>query len=383
MEDLDYEEFSEEEVDTGKQKVVLSQKDMEKHLEEYYETRKQAREEKQQKIRDAKQERKDRREQRFLTKEEKLKSRKLGVDEKLVKTQHMEEEEEEQPEELGEVHFKNPLAAMDDDELYISDNEEELAEGPIDPDEKMEGEISDDDAYVIPKAKTDMERRREQLKKNRERKDKKLKKDIEEGEDVGGRIEIVPQKTMDDYNIDELAETMVLAKKMLRNRSRDAIIDHSYGRFNFEDHEELPKWFAEDEKKHNFKMPPISKDEFNQEKERLMAINARVPKKILEARVRKKMRTQRKLKRTQKQAETVMSQEGLTEYNKLKQVSRLYDKSKRELKDSKKYVVSKKGRSGAGKDSRGVKHVDSRMKKDKRISKSRQVKRKHKRKGKF
>jgi hypothetical protein len=39
-----------------------------------------------------------------------------------------------------------------------------------------------------------------------------------------------------------------------------------------------------------------------------MAINARVPKKILEAKVRRKLRVQKKLKKTQKQAETVMSQ---------------------------------------------------------------------------
>jgi hypothetical protein len=39
-----------------------------------------------------------------------------------------------------------------------------------------------------------------------------------------------------------------------------------------------------------------------------MAINARVPKKILEAKVRRKLRIQKKLKKTQKLAEGVMSQ---------------------------------------------------------------------------
>jgi len=67
-------------------------------------------------------------------------------------------------------------------------------------------------------------------------------------------------------------------------------------------------------------------------------------------------------------------------------VSKLYDKSKSNLKDNKKYMVSKKGKTGAGKDSRNVKHVDSRMKKDKRsriVKKSRHVHRKQKKKGKF
>lgn len=83
-----------------------------------------------------------------------------------------------------------------------------------------------------------------------------------------------------------------------------------------------------------------------------------------------------------------MSQEGIDEVNKLRQVGKLYDKSKRELKDTKKYVVGKKGKAIGGKDSRKVKHVDKRMKKDKGnkskpIKKTRHVKRHHKRKGKF
>lgn len=42
----------------------------------------------------------------------------------------------------------------------------------------MEGQLSDDDAYVIPKALTDMEKRRKQIKKNEEKRKKKLHKDI-------------------------------------------------------------------------------------------------------------------------------------------------------------------------------------------------------------
>lgn len=118
-----------------------------------------------------------------------------------------------------------------------------------------------------------------------------------------------------------------------------------------------------------------------------MAINARVPKKILEAKVRRKIRIQKKLKHTQKKAEHVMSQDGITEISKLRQVSKLYDKSKRQLKDKKKYVIGKKNKAIGGKDSRKVAHVDSRLKKDKRaekrISKTRHVKRRHQKRGKF
>jgi AdoMet-dependent rRNA methyltransferase SPB1 len=42
-----------------------------------------------------------------------------------------------------------------------------------------------------------------------------------------------------------------------------------------------------------------------------MAINARIPKKIMEAKVRRKIRMQKKLKKVQKKADVVMSQEGI------------------------------------------------------------------------
>lgn len=84
-----------------------------------------------------------------------------------------------------------------------------------------------------------------------------------------------------------------------------------------------------------------------------------------------------------------MTQDGINEMSKLKQVTKLYDKSKEKLKEGKKYIVGKKGKASGRKDGRSVKHVDRRMKKDKlamknkKIKKTRQVKRTHKRRGKF
>lgn len=104
---------------------------------------------------------------------------------------------------------------------------------------------------------------------------------------------------MEDYNIDELAETLAIAKKMLRTKNRERIIDQSYSRHNAfgEDEENLPKWFVEDERAHRYKIDPISKAEFDQEKEKLKAINAKAPKKILEAKIRNYKRLQKKLQK--------------------------------------------------------------------------------------
>lgn len=67
---------------------------------------------------------------------------------------------------------------------------------------------------------------------------------------------------------------------MLRARNREEIIDSSYSRYAFENDENLPKWFLEDEKKHNYKIMPISKEEYETEMEKIKAINARAPKKV-------------------------------------------------------------------------------------------------------
>jgi flagellar biosynthesis/type III secretory pathway chaperone len=57
-----------------------------------------------------------------------------------------------------------------------------------------------------------------------------------------------------------------------------------------------------------------------------MAINARAPKKVLEAICRKKMKLMRKLRKTKQRAEKIMEQEGVAEYHKMKEVNKVYAK---------------------------------------------------------
>jgi len=46
-----------------------------------------------------------------------------------------------------------------------------------------------------------------------------------------------------------LAENLALAKKMIRKKHRDNIIDSTYNKFSYDDDEiDIPKWFIDDEK---------------------------------------------------------------------------------------------------------------------------------------
>lgn len=132
--------------------------------------------------------------------------------------------------------------------------------------------------YELNLPMSDMEKRRKKLKKLAQKEQKKLKSQQDEN---NAELEIVPQKRAEDYEIDELATNLALAKKMLRKKTREQIINDSFGRERYDDHDELPKWFVEDEQKHVYKIAPITKEEFEAEKQRLYEINSRVPKKVL------------------------------------------------------------------------------------------------------
>jgi AdoMet-dependent rRNA methyltransferase SPB1 len=117
----------------------------------------------------------------------------------------------------------------------------------------------------------------------------------------GDAIEVVPandpgamerQKTgYESMDSDDMAETRILAKKMLRKKQRTEILDATYNRYSFhEAPESLPSWFVEDEGKHYYRRYNATKDEIAAEKEEIKAYNTRPSKKVEEAKARKKKR---------------------------------------------------------------------------------------------
>lgn len=64
------------------------------------------------------------------------------------------------------------------------------------------------------------------MERSRNKKDKNKKDD---------KIEFVPEMDIEDFEPEELAENLVLAKKMLRKRNRDLIINASYNKYAFDE----------------------------------------------------------------------------------------------------------------------------------------------------
>ena len=79
---------------------------------------------------------------------------------------------------------------------------------------------------------------------------------------------------------------------MLKKKESLKILNSSYSRHSFEDHGKVPKWFLENEFKHNKPQKPKAKAEVlaEKEKEYLKKITVRMPKKVLESKERKRNR---------------------------------------------------------------------------------------------
>ena len=158
----------------------------------------------------------------------------------------------------------------------------------------------------------------------------------------------------------------------------DELIDISFNRYAFDDDKkELPTWFVEDEQQHNVPQEPITKEIADLMRENERVFKNRLPKKVLEAKNRQKMKALRKLQTLKKKASAIAENEDIGEGQKVAQIRKLLSKAKVE-RNRPKVVVAKgklKATNGRPKGVKGkYKMVDRRMLKDMRALKSKNSK---------
>ncbi|XP_065865859.1 adoMet-dependent rRNA methyltransferase spb1 [Euphorbia lathyris] len=168
----------------------------------------------------------------------------------------------------------------------------------------------------------------------------------------------------DDDDIETKAEILAYAKKMLRKKQREEILDGAYNKYMFDDGEGLPSWFVEEERRHRQPMRPVTKEEVAAMQAQFKEVNARPAKKVAEAKARKKRVAMRKLEKVRKKANTISDQADISDRSKGKMIEQLYKKAT-PRRPKKELVVAKKG--VAVKAGKGKVLVDRRMKKDKRV----------------
>ena len=279
-------------------------------------------------------------------------------------------------------------SALYDEEEEFEDEKEEKKDLPLNEEEEEEFK---DDVIINNPLRREKKKKEEKKENKTENKKQKEEKESEEEDNLSYDTDeqeeekkLLNKKTKrekeesssdsedEGYNSDDKAEIRAIAKKMLRKKERLKILNSSYNRYAFEDEGKVPNWFLEDEAKHNKPQKPVTKAEVLAEKEYLRKITVRMPKKILEAKARKRNKLNKRLQKIRKQAEGIANQDEYTEISKVKQIEKLYKREINKSKEKKKYIISRSWSNNKGKDSRNVRHVDRRMKKDKRAVKARE-----------
>eukprot|EP01103_Thecamoeba_quadrilineata_P010746 TRINITY_DN2408_c0_g1_i1.p1 TRINITY_DN2408_c0_g1~~TRINITY_DN2408_c0_g1_i1.p1 ORF type:complete len:901 (-),score=272.12 TRINITY_DN2408_c0_g1_i1:86-2788(-) len=267
-----------------------------------------------------------------------------------------------------------------------------IFEGLLDEEDQDEN-ITGKDAPDLRKEqkKETRKREREQKPAKKQKKKKKVEKEEkdEEEEDDTPFIEVprkeIPQPDSDlelepeeppvsdsDYDTDDKKQVLALATVAVRQGKLSEIVDDAYNRYAWNDYTEIPKWFGDEYRKHSQPQLPITKEVANEIRERFKEINARPMQKVAEAKARKKKCLDRKLQKLRKQANNIAETQEMSEASKLRQIQKLYAKTKLEPKKKVTYVVRRQFQTRAGSKTRRsnaagkTKVVDPRLKKDKR-----------------
>ena len=182
---------------------------------------------------------------------------------------------------------------------------------------------------------------------------------------------------VDGYTINT-AQAYTLAQKLVS--SKHGVIDDSFNRYTFNDPNDLPGWFTQDESRHNKPSMPVTKESVAFMKQQMKQLDARPIRKVAEAKFRKQLRTQRRLEKAKAKGEGLVNDTETGEKGKLDAVAKMIAKAKNPKKTAREkptLVVAKgfhKGNKGRPRGVKGrYKMVDPRMKKemraDKRIAK--------------
>ena len=243
----------------------------------------------------------------------------------------------------------------------------------------MEDGLDDKIAIEKMKEKYMLKTEKENLEENKKRK-----------RDDDFEVVKLEQQPLDDedemgssYDSQDRAETLALGAMVAKGKtSINSLVDSSFNKRTFDDPQDLPKWFIQEEKKHNQVMLPITKQEVDDMRQRMRELNARSIGKVAEAKARKKRKLIAQKEKMAKKAVSIVQAENMSEQEKMRNIKKLYSQTQEKKKD-KVYVVSRsfktRGNKAVSRGGKFVKFVDRRMLADKRgqdISKKRGLKKK-------
>jgi AdoMet-dependent rRNA methyltransferase SPB1 len=147
-----------------------------------------------------------------------------------------------------------------------------------------------------------------------------------------------------------------MAQKIITKSGKRDLIDDAFHRYAFNDPEDLPSWFTQEENRHNKINLPITKEAVQLMKARMRALDARPIKKVAEAKFRTKLRAQARLDKALKKATSITEDTDTPEASKMKDAAKVMAKaSAKKQKKKVQVVVAKNANRGIKGRPRGVK----------------------------
>jgi len=133
---------------------------------------------------------------------------------------------------------------------------------------------------------------------------------------------------VDELSDDTRARILALGKKMIRKKDREELIEDGYNRYAFDD-DDVPDWFAEDERRFMKPVPQYTTEELAAAKAELAAVNTRPIKKVAEAKWRKKKRAEAKMAAARSRAAAIIEQDDVPDVSKAKEIERVFARARR------------------------------------------------------
>ena len=177
-------------------------------------------------------------------------------------------------------------------------------------------------------------------------------------DDEYGDLEVVKPDKEPKIGSDEHLEQLSLGFLLSKHSTANDLIESSYNRYTYNDPDNLPDWFVENEKKYNRPVLPMTKEIMDRLRKQFNN-DDRTIKKEREAMARKKRRVERLRKQQKAKIDSINNDEDMPDSAKLRAIQKIM-KGKDLKHPGKVYVVGKKGENRRR--GRNVKMVDKRLK---------------------
>ncbi|KNB42957.1 putative methyltransferase [Blastocystis sp. subtype 4] len=237
---------------------------------------------------------------------------------------------------LQSIHTTNHLDEEEDEALLDEDKSEKSSYGMI-----ADGEYV---PPIIDIPKTDKEKRHEkrlkQMKKEERKKARDKKEDLQIVATDFPQAVVKPDKEP-KIGSDEHLEQLSLGFLLSKHSTANDLIESSYNRYTYNDPDNLPDWFVENEKKYNRPVLPMTKEIMDRLRKQFNN-DDRTIKKEREAMARKKRRVERLRKQQKAKIDSINNDEDMPDSAKLRAIQKIM-KGKDLKHPGKVYVVGKKG----------------------------------------